>query len=141
MTGATINIESLRRPMTLRAIVLYAILAIALSWCIQLPAILLLGLDNSLTKAVFILVMWSPTFLALAFMTRSRAAREGVRWRLGKLGYLPIGIGVETSRPAVRQRCDRKPGALPLLQLVEFDLGVPRTLLPRRQHAAVPGEL
>lgn len=96
MTGATINIESLRKPMTLRAIVLYAILAIALSWCIQLPAILLLGLDNSLTKAVFILVMWSPTFLALAFMTRSRAAREGVRWRLGKLGYLPIGIGVET---------------------------------------------
>lgn len=96
MTGATINIENLRKPMTLRAIVLYAILAVALSWCIQLPAILLSGLDSSLTKAVFVLVMWSPTFLALAFMASSRAAREGVRWRLGKLRYLPIGIGVET---------------------------------------------
>jgi membrane protease YdiL (CAAX protease family) len=96
MTRAAIGIENLRKPMTLRAIALYAFLAIALSWCIQLPAILLLGLDDSVTKAVFVLVMWSPTVLALAFMARSRAARENVRWRLGKLRYLPIGIGVET---------------------------------------------
>lgn len=82
--------------MTRSAIGLYVGLAIALSWCLQLPALLLLGLENGVTKAVFVLVMWSPTLLALGFMARSPSARIGVRWRLGRLRYLPVGIGVET---------------------------------------------
>lgn len=82
--------------MTRRAISIYALLAVGVSWCIQLPAILLLGLDSAVTKAVFVLVMWSPTLLALVFMVRSPSARQGVRWRIGRLRYLPVGILVET---------------------------------------------
>lgn len=77
-------------------IVRYIALIIAMSWCIQLPAILILGLDNSLTQEIFVIVMWSPTILALLFIARSRSARIGVRWRLGKLRYLPLGIAIET---------------------------------------------
>jgi uncharacterized protein len=96
MKKAVPDTIDIRTHLPRRTIALYMILAIALSWCIQLPAVVLLGLDNDLTKLVFVLVMWSPTILALAFMARSRPAREGVRWRLGRLRYLPVGIGVET---------------------------------------------
>lgn len=96
MNANIVGVEKGHRPMTRRTIALYIILAISLSWSIQLPALLLFGLDNSVTKLVFVLVMWSPTIIALAFMVRSRRARMGVRWRMGKLRYLPVGIGVET---------------------------------------------
>lgn len=82
--------------MTRKQIGLYIALAIAVSWGIQLPAILILGLDNELTQAIFVLVMWSPTILALLFIARSGSGRIGLRWRLGKLRYLPVGIAVET---------------------------------------------
>lgn len=83
-------------PLRLTVIGRYIALALATSWAIQIPAILALGLDNSATRALFVLVMWSPTFIAWIFMARIRRARAGVRWKLGRVRYLPVGIAVET---------------------------------------------
>jgi len=83
--------------MTRRAIGTYVALALMISWGIQIPAIVLLGLDDPITRLLSDLVMWSPTLAAFVVMARSRDARYGVRWRLGKLRYLPVRIGVETA--------------------------------------------
>lgn len=84
-------------PMTRGNIAAYVTIALLISWGIQIPAIIMLGLDDPVTKLLFVLVMWSPTILALVFMARSRVARSRVRWRPGKLRYLPLGIVVETA--------------------------------------------
>ncbi|MEG3191563.1 CPBP family intramembrane glutamic endopeptidase [Lysobacter sp. D1-1-M9] len=80
-----------------RAIVLYVVLALGVSWGLQIPAILLFGLDSRVTVIVFVCVMWSPTVLALVFMVRHPAVRARVLWRLGRLGYLPLGIVVQVA--------------------------------------------
>ncbi len=82
--------------MSRNAIALYAVLAIALSWCVQIPAIMLFGLDSPVINNIFIFIMWSPTLLALVFILRNPAVRSQVLWRLGKLSYLPLGIVVQT---------------------------------------------
>ena len=84
------------QQMSLRSIRAYVAVALLTSWVIQIPAIMIFGLDDPLTTVLFVVVMWSPTVLALVSMARDRAARTGVRWRLGKPWYLPIGIIVET---------------------------------------------
>lgn len=83
--------------MSRNAIALYAFLAIALSWCVQIPAIMLLGLDSPVTNNIFILIMWSPSLLALVFIIRNPVVRSQVLWRLGKIVYLPLGIVVQTA--------------------------------------------
>lgn len=83
--------------MSRNAIAAYIFLAIALSWGVQIPAIILLGLDSAVTNNIFILIMWSPTLLALVFIIRNPAVRSQVLWRLGKLAYLPVGIVVQTA--------------------------------------------
>lgn len=85
-----------RDGVTPRLIGRYALLAIALSWVIQLPPILLFGLESGVTRIAFVVTMWSPTALALCFMAYHRQARAGVRWRLGRVIYLPLGIVAET---------------------------------------------
>jgi len=79
------------------SIALYVGGALLLSWIPQLLSIHLWGLDSSSTRAVFVGVMWSPTLLAFGFMALRPAARRGVRWRLGRLYFLPLGIAVETA--------------------------------------------
>lgn len=83
--------------MSRNAIALYVVLAIALSWCIQIPAIMLFGLDSAVINNIFIFIMWSPSLLALVFIIRNPAVRSQVLWRLGKLVYLPLGIVVQTA--------------------------------------------
>ncbi|MDF3124378.1 CPBP family intramembrane glutamic endopeptidase [Rheinheimera sp. 1928-s] len=83
--------------MSRNAIALYVALAFALSWGGQIPAILIFGLDSVVTKAIFLVVMWSPSLLALVFIIRTPAVRSEVLWRLGKPGYLPLGIVVQTA--------------------------------------------
>lgn len=75
----------------------YVFLALAVSWSLQIPAILLLGLDSNATTAVFLFVMWSPTILAVVFIVRHPAVRAQVLWRLGKLAYLPLGVVVQAA--------------------------------------------
>jgi uncharacterized protein len=82
--------------MSSRQIFLYAVLAVVVSWSIQIPAILLFGLDSGLTRIAFVATMWSPTVLALLFVRRSKTARVGNRWGPGRLIYLPVGIVAET---------------------------------------------
>lgn len=79
------------------AIALYIAGAILLSWIPQLLAIRFLGLDSPSTRAAFVGVMWSPTLLALAFIALYPAARSGVRWRLGRLPFLLVGVAAETA--------------------------------------------
>lgn len=81
--------------MKTKMIVVYVALALLVSWIPQILAIRLWGLDNDGTRAVFVGVMWSPTLLALAFIGLSPAAREGIRWRIGRPAYLPVGIAAE----------------------------------------------
>lgn len=83
--------------MSRNAIALYVFLAIALSWSVQIPAILLFGLDSAVINNIFILIMWSPTLLALVFIVPSPVVRSQVLWRLGKLMYLPLGVVVQTA--------------------------------------------
>ncbi|MDF3124380.1 type II CAAX endopeptidase family protein [Rheinheimera sp. 1928-s] len=83
--------------MSRNAIALYVFLAIALSWCVQIPAIMLFGLDSAVINNIFILIMWSPTLLAVVFIVRSPVVRFQVLWRLGKLVYLPLGVVVQTA--------------------------------------------
>lgn len=83
--------------MSRNAIALYVALAFALSWGGQIPAILIFGLDSAVTKAIFLFVMWSPSLLALVLIIRTPAVRSEVLWRLGKPGYLPLGIVVQTA--------------------------------------------
>lgn len=83
--------------MSRRAVVLYVLLALAVSWGLQLPAIMLFGLDSPVTRAVFLAVMWSPTILALVFIMRRPDVRPHVLWRLGRAAYLPLGIVVEVA--------------------------------------------
>ena len=82
--------------MSIKSIGLYTLLALTVSWGLQLLALGVWGLDNPVTMAVFVAIMWSPTLLALAFIALNRDARKGVLWRLGRISYLPLGIGVET---------------------------------------------
>jgi membrane protease YdiL (CAAX protease family) len=86
-----------RVTMSRNAIAMYAFLAIALSWGVQIPAIMLLGLHSPVINTIFIFIMWSPTLLALVFIIRNPAVRSQVLWRLGKLAYLPLGIVVQTA--------------------------------------------
>lgn len=91
-----------RGAMSRRSIALYVALAIAVSWALQLLALGLLalglwGLNSDKTSTLFLALMWSPTLIALGFIARNRAARIGLRWRLGRPGYLPLGIAVETA--------------------------------------------
>jgi uncharacterized protein len=83
--------------MSRTAIGLYVALALLVSWTLQILAIGVWGLDAEPTRAVFVGVMWSPTLIALAFIVAMPAARAGLRWRPGRLGYLPLGIAVETA--------------------------------------------
>lgn len=78
--------------MSRNSIALYVVLALALSWCVQIPAIMLFGLDSPEINNIFILIMWSPTVLAFVFIIRNPVVRSQVLWRLGKLAYLPLGI-------------------------------------------------
>lgn len=82
--------------MNTKAIALYVALALSASWILQIIAIKFWGLDTDVTRAVFVGVMWSPTILALAFIALVPAARTRIRWRIGRPGYLPLGIAIET---------------------------------------------
>lgn len=79
------------------AIILYVVLVLALSWAIQILAISVLGLNSGITRLLFVVVMWSPTVVAIAFIAQNQAARGELRWRLGLLRYYPIGIAAETA--------------------------------------------
>jgi membrane protease YdiL (CAAX protease family) len=83
--------------MTRNTITLYVVLAIALSWSVQIPAIMLFGLDSAVINNIFIFIMWSPSLLAFVFIIRNPTVRSQVLWRLGKLVYLPLGIVVQTA--------------------------------------------
>ena len=83
--------------MTPKTIALYVGLALALSWGLQLAAIRVWGLESDATRLIFVAAMWSPTLLALAFITLHRPARRGVLWRPGRLIWLPVGVTVETA--------------------------------------------
>ncbi|KQY89786.1 CPBP family intramembrane glutamic endopeptidase [Brevundimonas sp. Root1423] len=83
--------------MTRRAIFIFVLLAVAVSWAMQFAAIGVFGLGTPGASLVFLLIMWSPTLLAAGFLILHRPSREGVLWRLGRLRYLPIGIAVETA--------------------------------------------
>jgi uncharacterized protein len=83
--------------MTKRSIIIYVVLALLISWVPQIWAIRLWGLDSDKTRAVFVGVMWSPTLLALAFIIKNPLSRKGIRWRLGRVAYLPLGVGVMTA--------------------------------------------
>lgn len=87
-----------RTPASLgwRSIGLYVGLALAVSWILQILAIRVWGLESPVTSAIFVVIMWSPTLLALAFIVFNRAARTGVVWKIGRLRYLPLGILVPT---------------------------------------------
>ncbi|MFC6631796.1 hypothetical protein [Microbulbifer taiwanensis] len=81
--------------MSRNSIVVYVLLAIAISWAIQIPTIMIFGLGSDVTSAVFLLVMWTPSLLALIFIARNPEVRNQVLWRLGKVVYLPLGIVVQ----------------------------------------------
>lgn len=81
--------------MSRNATAIYVFLALAISWGIQIPTIMVFGLDSGVTSAVFLFVMWTPSLLALIFIIRNPRVRKQVLWRLGKLGYLPLGIIVQ----------------------------------------------
>lgn len=83
--------------MSRKAIALYVLLALLLSWTLQITSIGLFGLESPITKVVGVIMMWSPTLLALIFLKVQPAARQGVQWRLGRPAYLPLGIAVEAA--------------------------------------------
>lgn len=82
--------------MRMKLVWIYVALALLISWLPQFVAIRLWGLESEATRAVFVGVMWSPTLLAFAFLALVPSSRAGVRWRLGRPAYLPLGIAVET---------------------------------------------
>lgn len=83
--------------MSRNSIALYVVLALALSWFVQIPAIMVFGLDSAVVNNIFIFIMWTPSLLALVFIVRNPAVRSQVLWRIGKLVYLPLGIVVQTA--------------------------------------------
>lgn len=83
--------------MTRRAILVFVFLAIAISWALQAVAISLFGLGTPAATLIFLVIMWSPTLIAAAFLAFHPPSRAGVLWRLGRIRYLPVGIAVETA--------------------------------------------
>lgn len=83
--------------MSRNSIALYVVLALALSWFVQIPAIMIFGLDSAVVNNIFIFIMWTPSLLALVFIIRNPAVRSQVLWRLGKFVYLPLGVVVQTA--------------------------------------------
>ncbi|HEV7227197.1 type II CAAX endopeptidase family protein [Brevundimonas sp.] len=45
---------------------------------------------------MFMVLMWSPTVIALGFIAFNRAARSGLLWKLGRVRYLPVAVVVPT---------------------------------------------
>ena len=82
--------------MSRNAIGLYCLLALSVSWALQIFGMALFGLDSAPARLLFVGVMWSPTLLALAFIVLHAPARRGVLWKIGNPLYLPLGIAVET---------------------------------------------
>jgi uncharacterized protein len=78
--------------MSYRSTVWYVAITLLVSWCLQIPAILLWGLGSAATKAVFFCVMWSPSVIAIMFLMRHAQARRAVLWRLGKIRFLAVGV-------------------------------------------------
>lgn len=75
-----------------KAIALFCALNLALSWAVQIVLINTIGIEADASSLVLVGLMWSPTLIALGFILFNRAARQGVAWKFGKLGYWPLGI-------------------------------------------------
>lgn len=86
------------RPLSMSwaSIALYVGLALAVSWALQLFAVQAWGLASEQTARMFMVVMWSPTLVALGFIAFNRAARSGLLWKPGRLQYLPLSVLVPT---------------------------------------------
>lgn len=85
--------------MSLRAIIVYCLLALAASWGIQYGGLAVLGAFDGPEAAPWLLAsMWSPTIVALGFLAFHRPARRGLLWKptLPGLPLALVAIGVPT---------------------------------------------
>lgn len=83
--------------MSLRAIIVYCLLALAASWGIQYGGLAVLGAFDGPEAAPWLLAsMWSPTIVALGFLAFHRPARRGLLWKptLPGLPLALVAIGV-----------------------------------------------
>jgi membrane protease YdiL (CAAX protease family) len=84
---------------SLRAIIVYCLLALAASWGIQYGGLAVLGAFDGPEAAPWLLAsMWSPTIIALGFLAFHRPARRGLLWKptLPGLPLALVAIGVPT---------------------------------------------
>lgn len=78
--------------MSLRAVVIYCLLALAASWGIQYGGLAVLGAFDGPEAGPWLLAtMWSPTVVALGFIAFHPPARRGVLWK-PTLPALPLAL-------------------------------------------------